>query len=126
MVGIAQWTIDARNVPVLAEFWAQALGYRAEVGDDGFARLYPPEDAPAGSPTVWLQPTDDPKTSKNRVHPDLPPGPDGQQSEVDRLLGLGARHVDVGQSDSESFVVLADPEGNEFCVLDGERRRTAG
>jgi hypothetical protein len=126
MVGIAQWTIDARDVAGLAEFWAQALGYRAEADNDGCTRLYPQDDAPPGSPTVWLQPVDDAKVVKNRVHPDLPPGPDGQQAEVDRLLALGARHVDVGQSDSESFVVLADPEGNEFCVLDGERRSLGG
>lgn len=126
MVGIAQWTIDARDVATVAEFWAQALGYRADAGDDGCARLYPPDDAPPGSPTVWVQHSDTAKAAKNRVHPDLPPGPDGRQAEVDRLIGLGARHADVGQSGTEGFVVLADPEGNEFCVLDGERRATTG
>jgi hypothetical protein len=126
MVGIAQWTIDAVDVAGMAEFWAQALGYRADAGDDGCARLYPPDDAPAGSPTVWLQHTGDAKVVKNRVHWDLPPGADGVQAEVDRLLRLGARHADVGQTGSEGFVVLFDPDGNEFCVLDGERRTMAG
>jgi hypothetical protein len=126
VVGIAQWTIDAHDVAGMAAFWAQALGYRAEAGDDGCARLYPPDDAPAGSPTVWVQHSDTAKVAKNRVHPDLPPGADGTQAEVDRLLRLGARLVDVGQRGSEGFVVLADPEGNEFCVLDGERRSLTG
>lgn len=126
MVGIAQWTVDARDVARMAEFWAEALGYRADAGDDGCARLYPPDDAPPGSPTVWVQHVDHAKVTKNRVHPDLPPGVDGTQAEVERLLALGARHADIGQSGSEGFVVLADPEGNEFCVLDGERRSLGG
>ena len=126
MAGIAQWTIDARDVPLMSEFWAQTLGYRLDAGDDGSARLFPPDDAPPGFPTVWVQHSDTAKPGKNRVHPDLPPGPDGQQAEVQRLLALGARHADVGQSGAEGFVVLADPEDNEFCVLDGERRALNG
>ena len=60
------------------------------------------------------------KTVKNRLHLDLNPTDREQGEEVRRLLGLGARHADVGQGD-ESWVVLADPEGNEFCVLAGRR-----
>jgi hypothetical protein len=55
------------------------------------------------------------KTVKNRLHLDL--RPKDQQAEVDRLVALGAVHVDVGQDDTASWIVLADPEGNEFCVL---------
>jgi predicted enzyme related to lactoylglutathione lyase len=57
----------------------------------------------------------DEKVVKNRIHLDF--RPDDQQAEVDRVVGLGARHVDVGQTGDESWVVLADPEGNEFCIL---------
>jgi hypothetical protein len=55
------------------------------------------------------------KQSKNRLHLDL--RPDDQQAEVERVLGLGAQRASVGQSDEVSWVVLADPEGNEFCIL---------
>jgi predicted enzyme related to lactoylglutathione lyase len=60
-------------------------------------------------------PVSDPKTVKNRLHFDL--APDDQQAEVERILALGARRVDVGQGEAVGWVVLADPEGNEFCVL---------
>ncbi|MEV4760687.1 VOC family protein [Micromonospora sp. NPDC049559] len=114
---IAQWTLDVRDVERMAEFWSAVLGYRIDQGDDGSAKLYPPADAPAGTPTVWLQHAETPKRGKNRNHPDLNVTGDDPDREVERLLALGARHVDVGQTERDPFVVLADPEGNEFCVL---------
>ena len=109
----AQWTLDVHDVRRQAEFWSAALGYRIEYGDDGDAHLWPPD----GGLSVWLQPTGAPKTTKNRNHPDLvAPGGD-VDAEVRRLLALGARHADVGQQGDEGFTVLADPEGNEFCLL---------
>ena len=64
-----------------------------------------------GGPPIW------PKTWKNRLHLDIAPSVGGdQQAEVDRLVSLGATHLDIGQGDV-SWVVLADPDGNEFCVL---------
>ncbi|MEV4708577.1 VOC family protein [Actinoplanes sp. NPDC049316] len=114
---IAQWTLDVQDVAVMARFWSAALGYRAEAGDDGCAKLYPPDDDP-GAPTVWLQAPAGPKSGKNRNHPDLVVAGGGDQAaEVERLLRLGARRADVGQTGDEGFMVLADPEGNEFCVL---------
>ena len=59
-------------------------------------------------------PSQSEKTAKNRVHFDL--RPDDQQAEVQRLEGLGARRIEIGQTDV-TWVVMADPEGNEFCVL---------
>lgn len=67
-------------------------------------------------PTLTFAYVPEGKTVKNRLHIDLNPTDRGQEEEVGRLLDLGARTVDVGQGD-ESWVVLADPEGNEFCVL---------
>jgi Glyoxalase-like domain len=58
-----------------------------------------------------------PKTVKNRVHLDLTSGAADRDREIDRLLGLGARRVDIRQTGAESWTVLADPEGNEFCVV---------
>jgi hypothetical protein len=121
---VAQWTIDADNVPVVAQFWAGALGYRVVVGDDGSAKLYPPDAAAAEAATMWIQHTTDKKQHKNRAHPDLRPPDDDVEAEVARLVALGARRVDIGQSPSDPYVVLADPAGNEFCVLRREPRST--
>jgi len=95
------------------------LGYRIEPGDDGDAHLWP--TAGAAGLSVWLQPTDKPKAGKNRDHPDLVVDDGDVDAEVERLLALGATHADVGQRGDEGFVVLRDPEGNEFCLL---RRRS--
>jgi catechol 2,3-dioxygenase-like lactoylglutathione lyase family enzyme len=109
---IAQWTLDVQDLARMAEFWSQVLGYDVDRQPDGVTHLRPPS---GGEPSVWLQPSAGPKQGKNRNHLDLrTPDPD---AEVDRVLGLGATRVDVGQTGAEPFVVLADPEGNEFCIL---------
>jgi hypothetical protein len=113
---IGQWTLDVRDVEPMARFWAAALGYR--IGDDG-RHLWPPAEAGPHAPSVWLQRVAEPTPGKNRGHPDLVPIDGDADAEVERLLGLGARRADVGQGPDEGFVVLADPEGNEFCVLRG-------
>jgi hypothetical protein len=94
----------------------------AHTGDDGACKLYPPEDAPGWVPTIWLQPVSQPKKEKVRLHLDLRPEDGDVEGEVRRLLGLGAARADVGQTGAERFTVLADPEGNEFCVLHREPR----
>jgi hypothetical protein len=63
---------------------------------------------------LWLQPTKVAKRVKNRDHPDLRVHREDVDAEVERVVALGARHVDIGQTGAEPFVVLADPEGNEF------------
>jgi len=123
-VRFVQWTLDVRDTSLMADFWSAALGFTdVRYGDDGSAKLYPPADAPADVPTLWLQKTGEPKQGKNRDHPDLRPVDGDVEHEVERLVGLGARHVDVGQTGEEGFVVLADPEDNEFCVLRREPRQ---
>jgi catechol 2,3-dioxygenase-like lactoylglutathione lyase family enzyme len=107
----AQWTLDVRDVDRMAEFWSQVLGYEIDTGD-GVTHLVPPGGEGL---TVWLQPGAGPKDGKNRNHPDL--RTDDVEAEVARVLALGATRADVGQSDDDPFVVLADPEGNEFCIL---------
>jgi catechol 2,3-dioxygenase-like lactoylglutathione lyase family enzyme len=116
-VQIGQWTLDVHDVEAMARFWAAALGYR--IDDDG-QHLRPPPDAGSHALSVWLQPVAEATSGKNRGHPDLVPDDGDADAEVERLLALGARRADIGQSGTEGFVVLADPEGNEFCVL---RRR---
>jgi Glyoxalase-like domain len=72
------------------------------------------ENAPAG---MCFMPVTDPKTVKNRVHLDLTSSAADRDQEIDRLLALGARRPGIGQTGAESWTVLADPEGNEFCVV---------
>ena len=114
---ITQVTVDSCDVGALADFWAAVLGYDIDRGDDGSAKLYPPRSSRPDLVTIWLQADSEKKSGKNRVHLDLNPDHGDVDSEVERLLALGATRVDVGQGGDEPFVVLADPEGNEFCVL---------
>lgn len=113
---IAQIAIDAVDPAVVAEFWCAALGWKVLDDEDGVLCLGP-ED---GSwPGIDIAPVPDGKPDvKNRLHLDLRADGTDTQSELDRLISLGARHADIGQGDV-SWHVLADPEGNEFCLLKG-------
>jgi len=112
-LGLAVVCIDAVDVRRVADFWGEALGYSVvEVDDEGIG-IAPPEGEPGLRVDVLQVP--EPSPGKNRVHLDL--NPDSQDEEVKRLMGLGATWADVGQGDEVSWVVLADPEGNELCVL---------
>jgi len=104
---------DANDPQRLAGFWAGVLGW--ETADDGSA-LLPADDTGF---RLRFQASPEPKTGPNRIHFDLTSASlDEQQETVARALELGARHIDVGQRPEEGHVVLADPEGNEFCVIE--------
>ena len=103
--------VDCRDSASLARWWQTALGWQIIDEEDGAVEL---AQAPGQTPSIMFIQVTEPKTGKNRLHLDWVP--DDQQAEVDRLVGLGASRVDLGQGDA-SWVVLADPEGNEFCVL---------
>jgi predicted enzyme related to lactoylglutathione lyase len=110
-----QWenvVVDATDPARLARWWAEALGFRivGEQPDEVEIR-----SAPDQLPGLIFVAVPEAKAGKNRLHIDL--RPDDQDAEVERLVDMGARHVDVGQADDATWVVLADPEGNEFCVL---------
>jgi|SRR5580658_9161198 predicted enzyme related to lactoylglutathione lyase len=112
--------IDAADPPGAARFWADALGWEADTDDPGESSVAPAGFSYPGTSAVPLVfvPVREPKTVKNRVHLDLASTSlDHQAALVDRVIGLGARHLDIGQGDV-SWVVLADPFGNEFCVLE--------
>ena len=104
--------VDAHDPARVAEFWRQALSYRSAYAGPDEVAIEPPDDDAA--PAIVFVPVPEAKTIKNRVHLDL--APDDQSAEVTRLLTLGARRIDIGQGDVP-WVVMADPEGNEFCVL---------
>ncbi|MBP2450725.1 VOC family protein [Mycolicibacterium lutetiense] len=106
--------IDANDPEALGSWWSKALGWPVHTDADGDVVLTPP---PGAGPAWLFLAVPEGKVVKNRLHLDFTP--DDQQTEVDRLIGLGARHIDIGQGE-QSWVVLADPEGNEFCVLAAE------
>ncbi|MEU3269746.1 VOC family protein [Saccharomonospora sp. NPDC006951] len=116
--------IDCSDPRRLARFWCAVLDYVVWEEDEGIVTIGTPE-VPEGKgrpgpvpPMLTFALVPEGKTVKNRLHIDLNPTDREQHDEVRRLLDLGARPADVGQGD-ESWVVLADPEGNEFCVLAG-------
>ncbi|WP_020518839.1 VOC family protein [Catelliglobosispora koreensis] len=114
---------DCTDPYALATFWSQLLGVPMSQDDqpgDPVATISPP-----GTPTLYFAAVPEPKTVKNRVHVCLTPEI-ARDTEVERLLGLGATIVtDQRQPDGTGWVVFADPEGNEFCVLRSEAERAA-
>ncbi|MFE2010004.1 VOC family protein [Streptomyces sp. NPDC059491] len=119
---ISELVIDCADPERLAAFWGEVLGY-VELGreDDGSIEIGPPGLGFGGpQPTLVLSPSSDPRRGKLPLHLDVNPTDRDQEAELARLLALGARTADVGQTGDEGWHVLTDPEGNEFCLL---RRR---
>ena len=111
---IASVVIDAVQPRVVADFWCHVLGWHVLDEDDGVISIAPPDGA---WPTIDVVPVPESKSVKNRLHLDLRADGTSTADELERLLGLGARHTDVGQGSDATWVVLSDPEGNEFCLL---------
>jgi hypothetical protein len=109
--------IDSNDPRRIAPFWAAVLGYEITGSSEDEVEL----TGPAGSgPTLLFLTVPEGKTVKNRLHIDVKATSGAEQAqELERLLALGARKVDVGQGPDVSWVVLADPDGNEFCLLRG-------
>ena len=111
---LAVVAVDATNPKVVADFWCEVLGWQvAEESDEGIS-IQSPDGA---WPTIDVLPVPEGKTVKNRLHFDLRADGVSTDVELERLLTLGARRVDVGQRPDVTWVVLADSEGNEFCLL---------
>jgi catechol-2,3-dioxygenase len=111
---IAAIALDAQQPQRLADFWCAVLGWQVLEQDDSGVSI----GAADGSwPTMDLLAVPEGKAVKNRLHLDLRADGTSTAEELDRLLALGARRTDVGQSPEVSWVVLSDPEGNEFCLL---------
>jgi len=106
--------IDAIDPRLVADFWAAVLGWDVVEDDDEGISLSSPS---RGLPTLDIVPVPEAKQVKNRLHLDLRADGTSFEAEIVRLEGLGARRVDVGQGQAVTWVVFADPEGNEFCLL---------
>ena len=124
---LTELALDCHDPEALAAFWCAALDWVVLDREPGAVEIGP---APAGDaerledvrsgpvvPTIVLNAVGERKVVKNRMHLDLSPTDRSHDDEVARLLDLGASRADVGQAGDESWTVLADPEGNEFCVL---------
>jgi predicted enzyme related to lactoylglutathione lyase len=112
---LTELVIDCANPERVATFWARVLDYAViDRGPQGEIEI---GGKLGGAPTLVFVPVPEPKTLKNRVHIDVNPTGTDQNAELERLLGLGARRVEIGQTPDVSWIVLADPEGNEFCLL---------
>jgi predicted enzyme related to lactoylglutathione lyase len=115
---------DANDPLRLARFWADALGWQVDDETDDVVTLVPTDHTQF---TLEFGPVPEPKVGKNRIHLDLTTTSVADQQEtVARLLERGAGPVDVGQTADDPHVVLADPEGNEFCVIEPGNRFLAG
>jgi hypothetical protein len=110
-----QTIVDARDPVALGRWWQEALGWVVVNDDPEEFEIRPAADRLPGLLFVRVPET---KKGKNRLHLDF--RPDDRDPEVERMLALGASRADIGQGE-QSWVVLADPEGNEFCIL-GSRR----
>jgi len=119
---ITELVFDSRDPERLARFWCDVLGYvELDRGEEGDIEIGPPGSSFGGPhPTLVFVPNDEPKQGKLRLHIDINATDRDQDAELERLLSIGAVQVDIGQTGEESWYVLADPEGNEFCLL---RRR---
>lgn len=116
-IRIQALSVDTTDPAPIAAWWADALGWRSTYETDDEWVIEPPAGSPEDgvAPDILFLRVPETKGPKNRLHLDL--RPDDQEAEVARFVDLGARRVDVGQSGDESWVVLADPDGNEFCIL---------
>ena len=119
---LSELVLNCHDPEALSSFWCEVLGY-IELGREGADIEIGPESGFGGlAPTIVLARVTEKKSAPLRLHLDLSPVDRDQDAELERLLALGARPAQVGQSGEESWHVLADPEGNEFCLL---RRRLA-
>ena len=115
---ISELVLSCADPERLALFWSEVLGYVELDREEGAIEIGPPDAGFGGlQPTIILSPSSDPRVGKLPLHIDINPVDRDQDAELQRLLDLGAVPADVGQTGDENWHVLADPEGNEFCVF---------
>lgn len=115
---IGELVLGCRDSEVPAQFWCEVLDFVVrDRGEGGTLEIGPREGFGGPHPTINLSRRDKAEPGKPRLHIDVNPTDRDQDAELERLLKLGARPADIGQSGEEQWQVLADPEGNEFCLL---------
>ncbi|MFJ3232863.1 VOC family protein [Streptomyces sp. NPDC086787] len=114
---VGEFVLDCQDPEALARFWCEVLDFVVLDREEGGIEIGPPEGFGGPQPTMVLLRTDEPKSGKLRLHIDVNPTDRDQDAELERLLAAGAVRVDIGQSGEVPWYVLADPEGNEFCLL---------
>jgi catechol 2,3-dioxygenase-like lactoylglutathione lyase family enzyme len=116
---ISELVVDCRDPERLAAFWCEVLDFVVLGREDYDVEIGPREGFGGAQPTLVFSSSSDPRNGKLRLHIDVSATDRDQDAELDRLLAAGAKPVDIGQTGEESWHVLADPEGNEFCLLRG-------
>ena len=115
---VSELVLECRDPELLTRFWGEVLDFVVlDREDDGSIEIGPRQGFGGAQPTIILTPTDEVKRGKSRLHIDVNATDRDQDAELERLFALGARPADIGQTGEESWHVLADPEGNEFCLL---------
>ena len=115
---ISELVLACRDPEVLARFWCEVLDFVVlDREDDDSVEIGPREGFGGPQPTIILSRSNEPEKRKSRLHIDVNPTDRDQDAELERLLAAGAELVDIGQPAEASWHVLADPEGNEFCLL---------
>jgi catechol 2,3-dioxygenase-like lactoylglutathione lyase family enzyme len=115
---MSEIVIKCHDPEVLARFWCEVLGFvELEREAEGCIEIGPREGFGGPQPTIFLIRSDEPKNEPARLHFDVNPTDRDQDAELERLLAAGAVQVDIGQPAEARWHVLADPEGNEFCLL---------
>ncbi|EFL23916.1 conserved hypothetical protein [Streptomyces himastatinicus ATCC 53653] len=116
---ISELVLHCHDPEVLARFWCEVLDY-VELGrEEDVIELGPREGFGGPQPTLVLIRHDAPQKGQLKLHIDVNATDRDQDAELERLLAAGAVRADIGQTGEESWHVLADPEGNEFCLLKG-------
>jgi catechol 2,3-dioxygenase-like lactoylglutathione lyase family enzyme len=115
---ISELVLECRDPEMLARFWCAVLDFVVlDREEDGSVEIGPPAGFGGPQPTIILSRRSEPERAKPRLHIDVNATDRDQADELERLLSLGARPADIGQTGDESWHVLSDPEGNEFCLL---------
>jgi hypothetical protein len=115
---ISELVLKCHDLELLARFWCEVLDFvELEREEEVCIEIGPREGFGGPQPTIFLIRDDEPKNGHNRLHIDVNPTDRDQDAELERLLAAGARLIDIGQPAEASWHVLADPEGNEFCLL---------
>lgn len=115
---LSELVLECRDPETLARFWCEVLDFVVlDRPGDGSIEIGPREGFGGPQPTIVLSPTEEPRQARPRLHFDVNATDRDHEAELERLLSLGARPADIGQSGEEPWHVLTDPEGNEFCLL---------